>query len=123
MKKILLAEDDPFIAEIYTTSLKTAGFEMALAVDGKECIEKTKKEKFDLILLDLLMPKMDGFTTLKYLKEDSKSKDIPVIILTNIGEKEKIEKGIKLGAIDYLIKTNFSPEEIIEKIEKILFEK
>ena len=121
MKKILLAEDDPFIAEIYITSLKNADFKVALATNGEECLPKAKEEKPDLILLDLLLPKMDGFSVLKRLKEDSELKNIPVIILTNIGEKENIEKGLKMGAIEYLIKTNFSPEEIIQKIEKILY--
>lgn len=123
MKNILLTEDDPFIADIYSTSLKNAGFEISLAADGEECLKKLKEKNFDLILLDLLMPKIDGLTVLKHIKEDLKSKDTPVMILTNIGEKENIEKGIQLGAVDYLIKTNFSPEEIIQKIEKLLYAK
>lgn len=119
-KKILLIEDDPFISDIYITNLRNSGFEVSLASDGESGMAQIKKGGIDLILLDLLLPKIDGFEILKKMKEESSLKKIPVIILTNLGEKENIEKGLKLGAVDYLIKVNFSPREVIEKIKEHL---
>jgi len=119
-KKILLIEDDPFISDVYITNLRNSGFEVSLASDGKRGLELIKKEKINLILLDLLLPKIDGFAVLKKIKKEPSSKNIPVIILTNLGEKEDIEKGKKLGAIDYLVKISFTPKEVIEKINTYL---
>jgi len=119
-KKILLIEDDPFISDVYITNLRNGGFEVSLASDGKRGLELIKKEKINLILLDLLLPKIDGFAVLKKIKKEPSSKNIPVIILTNLGEKGDIEKGKKLGAIDYLVKINFTPKEVIEKINTYL---
>lgn len=119
-KKILLIEDDPFISDIYITNLRNSGFEVSLASDGESGMAHVKKGGIDLILLDLLLPKIDGFEILKKMREESSLKNIPVIILTNLGEKENIEKGLKLGAVDYLIKVNFSPREVIEKIKEHL---
>jgi len=119
-KKILLIEDDPFISDVYITNLKNNGFEVLLANDGESGLDIIKKEKFDLVLLDLLLPKIDGFEILRNIKKDPALKDIPVIILTNLGEKENIERGKELGAVDYLVKINFTPKEVIEKINSYL---
>jgi len=115
-KKILLIEDDPFISDVYITNLKNGGFKVSLADDGEKALKVVKRERFDLILLDLLLPKIDGFEVLKCIKKEASLKDTPVIILTNLGEKENIEKGKELGAIDYLVKINFTPKEVLEKI-------
>jgi len=120
LKKILLIEDDPFISDVYITNLRNNGFEVALASDGKKGLELIKKGKFNLILLDLLLPKVDGFTLLEKIKKEMSSKNIPVIILTNLGEKGDIEKGKRLGATDYLVKINFTPKEVIEKVKTYL---
>ena len=117
-KKILLAEDDPFISEIYITYFKKAGFKIFHVKDGKECLLKLENEKFDLLMLDLLLPKIDGFEVLKKIK--NKGKNIPVIVTSNISGKENIKKAMSLGASDYLIKTKFKPKEIIEKAQKFL---
>ena len=119
-KKILLIEDDPFISDVYITNLKNSGFEVLLASDGESGLNLAKQEKFDLILLDLLLPKIDGFEILKNIKGETTLKNVPVIILTNLGEKENIEKGKRLGAVDYLVKINFTPKEVIEKLNTYL---
>jgi len=96
------------------------GYEISEAVDGEEGMKKVKEEKPDLVLLDLILPGIDGFEVLSKMKEDPALASIPVIILSNLGQKEDVEKGLKLGAVDYLIKAHFTPGEIIEKIKAAL---
>ncbi len=118
--KILLAEDDKFISLAYRDGFKRAGFEVVWASDGKEAVEKAQKEKPDLIILDLIMPTMNGFEALEKIKADKDIKNIPVIIMSNLGQETDIQKGRELGAVDYLIKSNFSMKEVVSKIEKYL---
>jgi len=118
--KVLIVDDDAFLAGIYATKLDLEGFEVASARDGEEGYKAAVKEKPDLILLDVLMPKLDGFEVLKRLKADPETKAIPVIMLTNLGQKEDIEKGMQEGAVDYLIKAHFVPAEAVDKIKKVL---
>jgi DNA-binding response OmpR family regulator len=120
MAKILIVEDDRFLRELIARKLKNEGYEVLEAIDGEEGLKKIKEEKPDLILLDLILPGIDGFEVLTKAKEDSDTAQIPVIILSNLGQREEIERGLKLGAIDYLIKAHFTPGEIIEKIKNIL---
>jgi DNA-binding response OmpR family regulator len=120
MAKILIVEDDRFLRELIARKLKNEGYEVLEAVDGEEGLKKIKEEKPDLILLDLILPGIDGFEVLAKAKEDPNIAQIPVIILSNLGQREEIERGLKLGAIDYLIKAHFTPGEIIEKIKNIL---
>jgi DNA-binding response OmpR family regulator len=117
---ILVIEDDKFLRELITRKLTEENYKIADAVDGEEGIEKVKKEKPDLILLDLILPGIDGFNVLSQLKGNPELSDIPVIILSNLGQREEVEKGLKLGAIDYLIKAHFTPGEIVVKIKKTL---
>jgi len=119
-KKILIIEDDKFLRELIAKKLAKDGYEISEAVDGEEGVKKTKETKPDLILLDLILPEMDGFEVLSKIKEDPVSSSIPVIILSNLGQKEDIEKGLKMGATDYLIKAHFTPGEIVEKIRTII---
>ena len=119
-KKILIVEDDKFLRELIGQKLLKEGYDIVEAVDGEKGIKSVKDEKPDLILLDLILPGMDGFEVLTKIKEDSKIAQIPVIILSNLGQKDDIEKGLKIGAADYLIKAHFSPGEIIDKIKAIL---
>ncbi len=119
-KKILIIEDDKFLRELISRKISDEGFDVAEAVDGEEGVKKVKTEKPDLILLDLILPGIDGFEVLSRAKEDLNSASIPVIILSNLGQKEEVEKGLKLGAVDYLIKAHFTPGEIVEKIKAIL---
>jgi DNA-binding response OmpR family regulator len=117
---ILLVEDDTFLANIYKTKFEMEGFVVSNAENGEEGLNAAKKDKPDLILLDILLPKMDGFTVLKKLKADDSVKDIPVILLTNLGQKDDVEKGLELGAVDYLIKAHFKPSETVDKVKKAL---
>lgn len=119
-KKILIVEDDKFLRELIGQKLLKEGYDIVEAVDGEKGIKSAKDEKPDLILLDLILPGMDGFEVLTKIKEDSEIAEIPVIILSNLGQKDDIEKGLKMGAADYLIKAHFTPGEIIDKIKIVL---
>ncbi|OIO48366.1 MAG: response regulator [Parcubacteria group bacterium CG1_02_40_82] len=120
MPKILIVEDDPFLSEMYTTKLVQENFEVDLAVDGKEAIKKAREMKPDLILLDIVLPKMDGFEVLAEIKKDIELRNIQIIALTNLGQKEEVEKGLKLGADDYIVKAHFTPTEVINKIKQVI---
>ena len=119
-KIILIIEDDKFLRELITQKLIKEGYGVSEAVDGEEGIKKVKEEKPDLVLLDLILPGIDGFEVLSRMREESALTSIPVIILSNLGQKEDVEKGLKLGAVDYLIKAHFTPGEIIDKIRAAL---
>jgi len=120
MKKILIIEDDPFLSEVYAAKFSQSGFVTEVAADGKKGMEKIKTEKPDLIILDIVLPKMDGFELLKKVKEDSTLKEIPVVLLTNLGQKNEVEKGLSLGADEYIIKAHFTPTAIVAKVKEIL---
>jgi len=119
-KTILIIEDDKFLRELIVQKLLKEDYEISEAVDGEEGFKKIKEEKPDLVLLDLILPGIDGFEVLSKVKEEPNLTKIPIIILSNLGQKEDIEKGMKLGAIDYLIKAHFTPGEIIEKIKNAI---
>jgi len=119
-KKILIVEDDNFVAEVYSTKLLEMGHSVRIAQNGKEGLEMIGEEKPDLILLDIIMPVMGGIEMLEELRKRDEMKKIPVILLTNVGEKESIQKVRSLGVQDYLIKSHFTPAEVIEKIEAVL---
>ena len=120
MQKILVIEDDTFLRELIVQKLLKEGYEIVEAVEGEDGIKKVTEENPDIILLDIILPGIDGFEVLKKIKEDEKVKDIPVIILSNLGQQDDIDKGIKLGAKDYLIKAEFTPGEIVEKVRGVL---
>ena len=119
-KSILLVEDDEFLAELYATKLNLEGFEVALAMDGEKGLKLAKESPPDLVLLDIILPKMDGFEVLKELKADDTTKKVPVILLTNLSQKDEVQKGLSLGANDYLIKAHFMPSEVVQKIKQII---
>jgi DNA-binding response OmpR family regulator len=120
LKKILVIEDDKFLRKLLIDRLAEEGYFVDGAIDGEEGIKKAKAEEFNLILLDLILPGMDGFEVLSIFKKEKNLEKIPVLILSNLGQKEEIEKGLKLGAVDYIIKAHFTLDEIVEKIKKIL---
>ncbi len=120
MAQILIVEDDKFLRELIAKKLIKEGYEVEEAIDGEDGVRKAKKIMPDLILLDLILPGIDGFEVLKRIKEDEKTASIPVVILSNLGQKDEIEKGLNLGAVDFLIKAHFTPEEIVEKIKLVL---
>ena len=117
---VLLVEDDTFLANIYKTKFEMEGFVVDVAENGELGLKEVQKRQPDLVLLDILLPKMDGFTVLQHMKEDAELKNIPVILLTNLGQKDDVEKGLKLGAADYLIKAHFKPSETVDKVKSVL---
>ena len=121
-KKIMIVEDDAFVMDIYHTKLTQEGFEVISAGNGVEGLEKLKDDNNipNLILLDILMPYMDGLEMLAEIKKDDRLKDIPVILLTNLSQKDDVDRGLGLGANDYLIKSHFTPSEVLEKISQYL---
>jgi CheY-like chemotaxis protein len=121
-KKILIVEDDSFVAEVYSTKLSEMGYDVMIAQNGEEGLAELKKGKTDLILLDIIMPVMGGIEMLTEMKKNEDWKKIPVILLTNVGEKESIQKVRDLGVKNYLIKSHFTPAEVIEKIETVFKE-
>ncbi|MFH0987453.1 MAG: response regulator [Patescibacteria group bacterium] len=120
MTKLLIVEDDKFLRDLLSKKLSEENFSIATAVDGEEGVKKIQEENPSLILLDLILPGMNGFEVLKKSKENPVTKEIPVIVLSNLGQKEDVDRAIKLGAKDYLIKAHFTLEEIVEKIKKYL---
>jgi len=122
MKKILFIEDESALQKTFGDILKSKGHGVLKALDGESGLRSAKGERPDLILLDLILPKMDGFEVLKELKENEETKNIPVIILTNLEETEDIQKALELGATTYLVKSSYTLEEVVNKIEKALGE-
>ena len=118
--KILIVDDEEILRKIYTDRLTFEGFAIENAADGEEALAKVKSFGPNLILLDILMPKLNGLQVLEQLNADPSLKAIPVIVLSNVANDENIKKALTLGAKDYLLKTNFSPNEIINKIKTLL---
>ncbi|OGI25258.1 MAG: hypothetical protein A3J76_05350 [Candidatus Moranbacteria bacterium RBG_13_45_13] len=121
-KKILIVEDDNFVAEVYSTKLVEMGYDVTIAQNGEEGLTELESKKADLILLDIIMPVMGGIKMLEEMKKSEEWGKIPVILLTNVGEKESIQKVRDLGVKNYLIKSHFTPAEVIEKIEAVFRE-
>ena len=119
-KKILVIEDDKFLRKVINKKLSKEGYLVIEAIDGEKGLKATKEEKPDLVLLDLVLPEMDGFEVLDKIEKEPTLSKIPVIILSNLGEKEEIEKGFRMGAKDYLIKAHLTPGEIVDRIESVL---
>lgn len=120
MKKILFIEDEAALQEAFGSFLTQAGYKVINALDGEIGARLAKTEKPDLILLDIILPKMNGFEVLKELGSDDSTKNIPVIILTNMENVDDINRAIELGAKTYLVKTEYELEEVIDKIKNII---
>jgi DNA-binding response OmpR family regulator len=119
VKNILIIEDDKFLRSLITEKVSSQGFNVSVAIDGKEGIREAQKSKPDLILLDLILPDVDGFEVLSKIKGEAGTSAVPVIVLSNLDSKEDIDKALKLGASDFLIKAQLTPEEIVEKVKNI----
>jgi len=118
---ILLVEDDSFISGMYETKLTNLGYSVELIDNGEAASQRLEQDPLpDLLLLDIVLPKRDGFEILEGLRSTERTKEIPVILLTNLGQKPDVERGIKLGANDYIIKAHYTPTEVVEKIAKVL---
>ena len=120
MKKILLIEDDELIIEIYTTKLKRSGFDVEVATDGEIAFKKFSEKKYDLILLDIVLPHLTGFEFLERVNQQNILNDAKIIVLSNLGQKADIERAKKLGVVKYLIKAHYTPSEVVKEIKKIL---
>lgn len=119
-RKILIIEDDKFLIKLYSEKLTREGFHVSMAISGEEGLTKIADEKPDLILLDVILPQKNGFDILSEVKQNSATKHIPVIMLTNLGQDADVKTGKELGAADYLVKTDFSINDLPERIRHIL---
>lgn len=117
---LLLIEDDVFLGSIYKTKFEQQGFRVSVADNGEDGLADAKRKKPDIILLDVLLPRVDGFEVLAELKRDKLTASIPVVLLTNLGQKEDITKGLERGAVDYLIKAHFKPSETVAVVKRVL---
>ena len=117
--KVLVVEDDAFLVSAYKTKLTKEGFELETASDGEEAMSKLAGFKPDVILLDVVMPRKDGFATLQEIKASEAYKKIPVIMASNLGQKEEVDRAMNLGAADFITKSNMSLADLIEKIKSL----
>lgn len=119
-KKILLVDDDMYIRDLYAEVLKDEGYDVLIASDGEEAISMASANTPDLILLDIMLPKIDGIQVLSKLKANVKLKIVPVIMLTNFGQEDLVKQAVTIGSTEYLLKYNITPGEIIKKVRLIL---
>lgn len=120
MKKILFVEDETSLQVAIGESLKKVGYSINVAGDGEQALDFIKNNDYDLIILDIILPKIDGFEVLKEIKQMPNKKEIPVLILTNLETSKDVQKALELGATNYLVKANYSLEQMLEKIREML---
>lgn len=118
--KILIIEDERLLLDMYENYFKKAGYEVFIAKNGRPGIEIAKTEKLDLIITDIVMPDMDGYDVIKEIREDATTKEIPILVFSNLSQQSEINKGLAMGADDYVIKTDLTPVELLAKIEGML---
>jgi CheY-like chemotaxis protein len=124
MRKLLIAEDDFFIRDIYSKVFSLSGYEVQVAVDGVDAFEKIKAQQYDMILLDIMMPRMTGIDVLKNVRSlSTPSKDTPIFIITNLGQQNVIEEAFKLGMDGYILKSQVSPQQIVDEINNFFLNK
>ena len=115
--RVLFIEDDTKVAQMYKMKLELDGYHVQMAKDGEEGLRSATEEPPDIIFLDIRLPKMDGFAVLEGLRGDERTRHIPVVILSNYGERELVERGLKLGALEYLIKSQTTPANLSRGVE------
>ncbi len=120
MAKILIAEDEPLISRMYQQALAFEGYEVEIAPNGKEAWEKLKKNGYTLVLLDIMMPEVNGLEVLDYLKSDPKHKNTPVVMLTNLSGTQEAQKALELGAVKYIIKSQYKPKQVVDMVKEIV---
>lgn len=118
--KILIIEDDRYISKMYQLKLSLDGFDVQVADNGRIGVEKAKDFKPDIILTDILMPELDGFEVIRTVKNDDETKTIPILIMSNLGQEDHIQKGLEMGALGYIVKSQYTPSKVVEKIKEIL---
>jgi DNA-binding response OmpR family regulator len=119
-RRVLLAEDDRFLRKAAETALKRQGFTVLAAMDGEEALRVARGDRPDLILLDLIMPKLQGFEVLRTLKEDAATAGIPVIVLSNLGQESDVKQAMDLGAVAYFVKANLSLQDLVKRVGEVL---
>jgi DNA-binding response OmpR family regulator len=119
-RRVLLAEDDRFLRKAAETALKRQGFTVLAAMDGEEALRVARGDRPDLILLDLIMPKLQGFEVLRTLKEDAATSGIPVIVLSNLGQESDVKQAMDLGAVAYFVKANLSLQDLVKRVGEVL---
>ena len=119
--KLLIVEDEKILAKVLQEKLEKEGFTIAVAGDGEAALSQIRSFRPDMVLLDIILPKKDGLQVLEEIKADSEFSHLPVIMLSNLGEDEKIKSALKLGAVDYLVKAQHPINEVVEKIKEHLF--
>lgn len=120
MKKVLIVEDDTFLQGLEASKLAKAGFEVITASTGEEAMKKINEPDINVILLDLILPNYDGFEILKKIRETEKIKNIPVIVFSNLSDEKDVKKSKELGATDFMVKSNFTLDELIKKINSLI---
>ena len=120
-KKILLVEDEDFIRDLYVRQLTKAGFNVKSAIDGQSGLDLLKSEPFDLLLLDIMLPGMNGLQLLRGFKLQNPNSQMITILLTNLGQEAVIKEGFELGASAYLIKASYTPDQVVEEVKNVLF--
>ncbi len=115
--KILLVDDDEFLLDMYSLKFREAGFELDTAKTGEDALDKLKTQTYDVILLDIIMPVLDGFEVLVRMRKENLGRGAIIIVLSNLGQKEDVERGLQLGAVDYVVKAHFTPREVVEKVK------
>ena len=118
--RVLFVEDDPSVAQMYKLKLELDGYQVTVAVDGEQALEQATSSPPDIIFLDIRLPKMDGLAVLERLRENEGTKQVPVVILSNYSERELVERGLKLGALEYLIKSQTTPAKLAGGVESWL---
>jgi DNA-binding response OmpR family regulator len=117
---IVIVEDEPFLASMYSAKFEMEGFVVRRAADGMEGVALIKNDLPDIVLLDVVMPKVDGFEALAQLRADPQTANLPILLLTNLGQSSDIEKGLALGASDYIVKANYTPAQVVAKVKEHL---
>lgn len=120
MPKILIVEDDPFLLKMYAKKLQVEGFEVEIARDGEEGLLKLKSYMPDLVLMDVMLPKLNGLEAIDKAKADPQTKNIPILVLSNLSASADTETAVKKGAVGYLIKSDYTPSQVVGKVKEIL---
>lgn len=119
----MIVDDDDFLLEMYSLKFRESGFLVEVAQNGEDAVKKAKEVSPDVILLDVVMPKMDGFDVLRNLHKENIAPNAVVLVLTNLGQKDDLERGMKLGATDYIVKAHYTPSEVVKKVQSLLEKK
>lgn len=119
MKTVLFVEDDPFLIDIYSTKLKESGFNLKIAKSGEECLSKLENEVPDILILDIILPKINGWEVLEKIRKNRKFNHMKIIVFSNLGQRREIERALKLGATEYLIKAHYTPSQMVKEIQNV----